>query len=70
MGSQSCITDPELSPNHLWRHTFKAKGFRAGLAEKVLDTIVGHAPATVGRGYGEPPLADKASELRKFSRYK
>jgi integrase len=64
------INDPEVSPNHAWRHTFKARGFRCGIPEKVLDAIVGHAPATVGRGYGEPTLADKAKELRKFPRYK
>jgi integrase len=64
------INDPELSPNHAWRHTFKASGFRCGIPEKVLDAIVGHAPASVGRGYGEPTLADKAQELRKFPRYR
>jgi integrase len=64
------LNDPELSPNHAWRHTFKAVGFRCGISEKVLDAIVGHAPASVGRGYGEPTLADKAQELRKFPRYK
>jgi hypothetical protein len=36
----------------------------------VLDAIVGHAPASVGRGYGEPTLADKTKELQKFPRYK
>jgi integrase len=60
------ISDPELSPNHAWRHTFKAIGFRCGMSEKVIDAIVGHAPANVGRGYGEPTLADKARELTKF----
>lgn len=64
------VDDPELSPNHAWRHTFKAIGFRCGISEKLIDAIVGHAPATVGRGYGEPTLADKAQELRKFPRYK
>jgi integrase len=64
------VNDPELSPNHAWRHTFKAMGFRCGISEKVLDAIVGHAPASVGRSYGEPTLADKAQELRKFPRYK
>jgi integrase len=64
------VNDPELSPNHAWRHTFKALGFRCGISEKLLDAIVGHAPASVGRGYGEPTLADKAQELRKFPRYK
>jgi integrase len=64
------VIDPELSPNHAWRHTFKAVGFRCGIPEKVLDAIVGHAPASIGRSYGEPTLADKAQELRKFPRYK
>jgi integrase len=64
------LNDPELSPNHAWRHTFKAVGFRCGIPEKVLDAIVGHAPASVGRGYGEPTLEDKARELRQFPRYK
>ena len=64
------VNDPELSPNHAWRHTFKAVGFRCGISEKVLDAIVGHAPASVGRSYGEPTLADKAQALRKFPRHK
>jgi len=51
-------------------HTFKAIGFRCGISEKVLDTMVGHAPASVGRAYGEPTLADKAQELRRFPRYR
>jgi len=63
------IKDPELSPNHAWRHTFKAIGFRCGMTEKIIDAIVGHAPASVGRAYGAPELSDKASELRKFPRY-
>jgi integrase len=61
------VNDPELSPNHAWRHTSKAVGFRSGISERVLDAIVGHAPASVGRGYGEPTLSDKAKELRKFA---
>jgi integrase len=63
------VKDPELSPNHAWRHTFKAVGFRCGIPEKVLDAVVGHAPASVGRGYGEPTLADKAQALRQYPRY-
>ena len=64
------VNDPELSPNHAWRHALKAIAFRSSISEKVLDAIVGHAPATVGRAYGEPKLADKANEIRKFPRYK
>jgi integrase len=64
------VDDPELQPNHAWRHTFKAVGHRCGISEKLLDAIVGHAPASVGRGYGEPTLADKAKALEQFPRYK
>jgi integrase len=64
------VDDPELQPNHAWRHTFKKRGDRAGLSEKMLDVICGHAPATVGRGYGEADLADKAEALRRFPRFK
>jgi hypothetical protein len=63
------VTDPELQPNHAWRRTFKKVGDRAGLSEKMLDTICGHAPATVGRGYGEADLADNAEALRRFPRF-
>jgi integrase len=63
------VDDPELSPNHACRHTFKQVAHRAGLSEKVIDAIVGHAPASVGRAYGEPTLADKAAALAKFPRY-
>jgi integrase len=64
------ISDPELQPNHAWRHTFKKLGSRAGLAEKMLDAICGHAPPSVGRGYGEPDLVDKAEALQRFPHLK
>jgi hypothetical protein len=48
--------------------TFKQVAHRAGLSEKVIDAIVGHAPASVGRAYGEPTLQDKAAALAKFPR--
>jgi integrase len=64
------VRDPELSPNHAWRHTFRAMADRCGISEKMTDAIVGHAPASEGRKYGEPTLADKAAALRKFPGYK
>jgi integrase len=63
------ITDKELQPNHAWRHTFKQIADRADIREKISDAITGHAQQTVGRGYGEPMLADKAEALKKFPRY-
>jgi orotate phosphoribosyltransferase len=32
-----------LSPNHAWRHTFKAVADRCGIPEKMTDAICGHA---------------------------
>jgi integrase len=63
------VTDPEVKPNHAWRETFKQIGHRHEISERILDTIAGHAPISVGRGYGLPTLADMAAALKKFPRY-
>jgi integrase len=63
------VADPEVSPNHGWRHTFKAVGRRAGISEKVLDDICGHAAASAGQEYGRTMLEDMAAALSKFPRY-
>jgi integrase len=63
------VSDPEVQPNHAWRHTFKQIGRRAKIEEVVLDAITGHAPASVGQAYGEPSLKDKAEALKQFPRY-
>jgi integrase len=63
------IDDPNVRPNHAWRHTFKQIAERRHISEKVSDEITGHAPLTVGRGYGRHTLADMAAALTKFPRY-
>lgn len=63
------VTDPNVAPNHGWRHTFKTKGFEAGIQEKVLDAICGHAPASVGRAYGSVSLQTKVDAMAAFPRY-
>jgi integrase len=63
------ITDPELSPTHAWRHTFKARAERFGMSEKYSDAITGHAPPSAGRRYGKPTPEDLAEALRRFPRY-
>jgi hypothetical protein len=40
-----------------------------GITEKVHDAITGHTPATEGRKYGQPSVADMAKALKKFPRY-
>jgi integrase len=63
------ITDTELMPNHAWRHTFKLRGRRAGVSDKYLDDICGHAPPSEGRTYAPTPLEDKATAIARFPRY-
>ncbi|WP_409192379.1 tyrosine-type recombinase/integrase [Bradyrhizobium sp. RDM4] len=64
------ITDPEVSPNHAWRHTFKAMAARVGIDERYSDAITGHSPPTTGRAYTKPLPEDLAEALKKFPRYK
>jgi integrase len=64
------VGDPGISPNHAWRHLFKLLAHRAGMSERAADAICGHAPASVGRAYGKPSVADLARELAKLPRFK
>lgn len=63
------VDDPELQPNHAWRHLFKEIGDHCGMPEKVSDAITGHAPANVARKYGRVWFEVMARELAKFPRF-
>ncbi|MEY9357832.1 integrase [Bradyrhizobium yuanmingense] len=63
------VDDPELSPNHAWRHTFKRIADEIGMPEKMNDAITGHTQATEGRKYGAPTVTAMATALAKFPRY-
>jgi integrase len=63
------VKDPEVSPTHAWRHTFKQTASRIGISENVHDEITGHAPASEGRKYSTPTVEDMAEALKKFPRY-
>jgi integrase len=64
------IADPELRPNHAWRHTFKQIAERHGISERISDQITGHAATNVSREYGKATLEDLAAALEKFPRYR
>ena len=63
------IKDPALQPNHAWRHTFKTLSIEAGIEERVVDAIQGHAPKTVGRTYGKVPVKAMAEAIAKLPRF-
>lgn len=63
------VSDPNVAPNHGWRHTFKSRGFEAGIQEKVLDAICGHSPSSEGRKYGSVTLKTKMAAIEMFPRF-
>ena len=46
------ITDPNIAPNHAWRHRFRSACMASQIETDIIDRLDGHAPATVGAEYG------------------
>jgi integrase len=63
------VSDPEISPNHGWRHTFKQIADRHRMSERMSDYITGHARKSTGARYGEP-LFPRYTWTRKKSNLK
>lgn len=63
------IVDPDIKPNHAWRHLFKTLCADAGIAERVADAIQGHAAKTVGQTYGKVSARARADAMEKFPRF-
>jgi integrase len=63
------ITDPNVQPNHGWRHTFKTRAIDAGIPERVADAIQGHAPRSVGQSYGAVSTQAKRNAIEAMPRF-
>ena len=63
------IMDPNIQPNHGWRHTFKTLALEVGIPERVADFIQGHSPRTVGQSYGSVSLHVLVSAISKIPFY-
>jgi integrase len=63
------VNDPDISPNHGWRHLFKRIADESGIPEKMHDAITGHTQATEGRKYGPPSVVAMDEALKKYPRY-
>ncbi|GLS66906.1 tyrosine-type recombinase/integrase [Methylobacterium oxalidis] len=61
--------DPDVDPNHGWRHTWKTRALGAGIEERLRDAVTGHRVASVGRKYETPSLAMLADAMKRFPRY-
>jgi integrase len=62
------IDDPDVSPNHGWRHRFKTMGRRCGMDSAKLDAIQGHAQANEGGRY--KVVAAETTDRRRTRRSK
>lgn len=63
------ITDPDIKPNHAWRHLFATLAEEAGIAERTYMAIQGHAPVNVGRKYGSTTAKAKWAAMERFPRF-
>jgi integrase len=62
------VADPNVMPNHGWRHRFKTLWRDASLDPRVMDAIQGHAPKTVSDSYGDVTIKAQVAGLAKFPR--
>jgi integrase len=46
------VSDPEVAPNHGWRHLFRTRGYEAQIPEGALEWILGHTPSSEAKKYG------------------
>ncbi|GAM99158.1 integrase [alpha proteobacterium U9-1i] len=66
------VDDPDISPMHAFRHTWKTNALHAGVDKVVRDFVQGHKPETVGDAYnqleGDKGFAILQRELKKYPR--
>jgi integrase len=62
------VKDPNVAPNHGWRHRFKTVGLEAGIDHRVLDAIQGQSPRSVAESYGEVTVRTMAAAMAKIPR--
>lgn len=63
------ITDPNIKPNHAWRHTFKTISLEVGMHERAADYMQGHASKGVGRTYGHATIKALAQQMALIPRF-
>lgn len=50
---KSGVVPPGIQPNHGWRHRFTTVAREAGVSDRVIDALAGHAGRTAGERYGD-----------------
>jgi integrase len=63
------VDDPNILPNHAWRHRFKTVARKVKMDVGARDYMQGHVPATEGEAYGDftpDVLLDEISKLPRI----
>ena len=63
------ITDPNIKPNHAWRHTFKTISLEVQMHERAADYMQGHASKGVGRSYGRATIKALVDQMALMPRF-
>jgi len=66
--AREVVTDPNVAPNHGWRHRFKTIGMEAEIPSRILDAIQGQAPRSVADTYGDVTIKTIAAAISKLPR--
>lgn len=62
------VDDPNILPNHAWRHRFKTVARKVKMDVGARDYMQGHVPATEGEAYGDFPPDVLLHEISKLPR--
>lgn len=63
------VRDPNIGPNHAWRHRFKTIARTARMDHEAREVCTGHAPGSEGQAYGEWEMTALSYEVEKLPRY-
>jgi integrase len=62
----SVIEDPNLAPNHSFRHYLKSELLARDVPERISDSITGHKTPGIGRKYEHVPMSKKFDAISKL----
>jgi hypothetical protein len=60
------IKDPNLAPNHSFRHYLKSELLARDVPERISDAITGHKTPGIGRKYEHVPMSKKFDAIDKL----
>jgi integrase len=60
------IKDPNLAPNHSFRHYLKSRLLDRDVPERISDAITGHKTPGIGRKYEHVEMAKKFKAISKL----